>query len=79
MMTFSINTILYKMVAIRLELIFLTMTRHAMIFPMKTSQNMRRLMSYFVAHRIIKYTNYFEITNFWRYLAYLIGSRRYVL
>lgn len=40
---------------------------------------MRRLMSYFVAHRTIKYTNYFEIANFWRYLSYLIGSRRYVI
>ena len=41
---------------------------------------MRHLMSYFVAHRIIKYTNYFEITNFWRYLAYGKGqnSKKYV-
>lgn len=43
------------MVAIRLELIFLTMTRRAMIFPIKTSQYMRYLMGGFVDSTLFCY------------------------
>ena len=54
-MTFSINAILYRMVAIRLEPIFLTMTRHAMIFLIKMLQYMRYLMGGFVDSTLFCY------------------------